>query len=68
MWWKCEVRFFQSVLRLKVWARSESEARDKIRRMYQISTIQHLAPADGEYMNCSPQPTKSAPAWLLPKP
>jgi hypothetical protein len=48
MWWKCEVRFFQTVLRLKVWARSEPEARGKIQRMYQISTIEHLAPADPE--------------------
>lgn len=48
MWWKCEVRFFQTILRLKVWARSEPEARGKIQRMYQISTIEQLAPADPE--------------------
>ena len=46
MWWKCEVRFFQTILRLKVWARSEPEARGKIQRMYQISAIEHLAPAE----------------------
>lgn len=68
MWWKCEVRFFQTVLRLKVWARSEPEARGKIQRMYQISSIQHLAPADRESMSCLPTPTRNTPAWLLPKP
>lgn len=46
MWWKCDVKFFRTILQLKVWARSELEARAKVERMYQVATIQHLALAD----------------------
>lgn len=42
MWWKCDVLVRRTVLRLKVWARDEGEARNKVQRMYQISTIQSL--------------------------
>ena len=71
MWWKCEVQFFRSILRLKVWARSETEARGKIERMYQVATIQRLAPADAaheEFAACLPKSTRSIPAHLVPKP
>jgi hypothetical protein len=43
MWWKCDVQFCRTILRLKVWARSEVEARAKIERMYQIATIRSIA-------------------------
>ena len=46
MWWKCDVQFYRTILRLKVWARSESEARAKIERMYQVATIQNITQAD----------------------
>lgn len=45
MWWKCDVQFYRTMLRLKVWARSEAEARCKVERMYQVATIQNLTPA-----------------------
>lgn len=48
MWWRCDVKFFRTVLRLKVWARSEPEARSKIERMYQVATIQTLSLADSD--------------------
>lgn len=47
MWWKCDVKFFRTILQLKVWARNELEARTKVERMYQVATIQHLTPAGG---------------------
>lgn len=71
MWWRCEVQFFRSVLRLKVWARSEPEARSKIERMYQVATIQRLAPADAgpeEFSACLAQPTRNLPPYLVQKP
>ena len=43
MWWKCDVQFCRTVLRLKLWARNEGEARRKVERMYQSSTIQNLS-------------------------
>jgi len=46
MWWKCDVQFYRTILQLKVWARSESEARAKIERMYQVGTIQNITLAD----------------------
>lgn len=46
MWWDCDVQFRRNILRLKLWARSEHEARAKVERMYQISTIQKIALAD----------------------
>lgn len=46
MWWKCDVQFYRTILRLKVWARNEPEARRKIERMYQVATIQDIAPVD----------------------
>jgi hypothetical protein len=48
MWWKCDVQFFRTILRLKVWARNEPEARSKILRMYQVATIRCLAPAGAD--------------------
>lgn len=48
MWWRCDVQFYRTILRLKVWARSEPEAREKVERMYQVATIQNLTPADGK--------------------
>lgn len=46
MWWKCDVQLCRNILKLKVWARSELEARSKVERMYQVATIQHLAQTD----------------------
>jgi hypothetical protein len=46
MWWNCDVLFCRTILRLKVWARSEIEARTKVERMYQVATIQHISPTD----------------------
>ena len=46
MWWKCDVQFFRTILRLKVWARNELEARTKVERMYQVATIQNITLAD----------------------
>lgn len=43
MWWKCDVQFCRTILRLKLWARSEGEARSKVERMYQIATIQNIS-------------------------
>ncbi|MCM2288001.1 MAG: hypothetical protein NDI67_03145 [Sulfuritalea sp.] len=71
MWWKCEVQFFRAVLRLKVWARSEPEARSKIERMYQVATIQRLAPADTgpeDFSACLAKPTQNLPPYLVLKP
>ena len=71
MWWRCEVRFFRSVLRLKVWARSEPEARSKIERMYQVATIQRLAPAEAgseEFTACPAKPSQNLPFYLVQKP
>lgn len=48
MWWKCDVKFFRTILQLKVWARSELEARTKIEGMYQVGTIQNLTLADDD--------------------
>lgn len=48
MWWKCDVKFFRTILRLKVWARSELDARTKIETMYQVATIQNLTLADDD--------------------
>lgn len=42
MWWKCDVQFCRTRLRLKLWARNEGEARSKVERMYQVATIQNL--------------------------
>jgi len=47
MWWKCEVQFCRNILRLKVWARNEFDARTKVERMYQLATIQNITLADG---------------------
>lgn len=46
MWWKCDVRFCRTILQLKVWARSEPEARAKVERMYQVATIQNITLTD----------------------
>lgn len=46
MWWKCDVQFCRTILRLKVWARNEHEARAKVERMYQVATIQNIALSD----------------------
>lgn len=46
MWWTCDVQSFRTRLRLKIWARSETEARSKVERMYLAFTIRTLAPAD----------------------
>lgn len=59
MWWKCDVQFYRTILRLKVWARNEPEARRKIESMYQIATIQEIAPADG-IMHCVAAEPESA--------
>jgi len=48
MWWKCDVQFCRNILRLKVWARSELEARAKIGRMYQVATIKNLTQAESQ--------------------
>lgn len=45
MWWTCDVRFCRNTLRLKLWARSENDARAKVERMYQVATIECLAMA-----------------------
>lgn len=46
MWWNCDLQVYRTtILRLKVWARSEPEARGKIERMYLSATIQNLSPA-----------------------
>jgi hypothetical protein len=69
MWWKCEVRFFRTILRLKVWARSEPEARGKILRMYQVATIEDLAPADKDaLLPCKEPLPKSEATCELVKP
>lgn len=65
------MQFFRSVLRLKVWARSEPEARGKIERMYQVATIQRLAPADAdpeEFTACLPKPIRNLQPHLVQKP
>ena len=59
MWWKCDVQFYRTILRLKVWARNEPEARRKIERMYQVATIQDIAPVDG-VMRCAEAEPESA--------
>ncbi len=55
MWWKCDLQFCRTLLRLKVWARSEPEARAKVERMYQVATIQSIALSD----NATLFPTES---------
>lgn len=56
MWWKCDVQFFRTILRLKIWARSEPEARTKVERMYQVGTIQDLAPVDTSTITACAEP------------
>lgn len=56
MWWKCDVQFFRTILRLKIWARSEPEARTKVERMYQVGTIQDLAPVDTSAITACAEP------------
>lgn len=46
MWWMCDVKVCRTTLRLKLWARSEPEARAKVERMYQVATIENLAMTD----------------------
>lgn len=46
MWWMCDVKVCRTTLRLKLWARSEHEARLKVERMYQVATIENLAMTD----------------------
>jgi hypothetical protein len=50
MWWNCDVLFCRTILRLKVWARSELEARSKVERMYQVATIQNISLTDNPAM------------------
>jgi hypothetical protein len=73
MWWKCEVLFCRNVLRLKVWARNEGDARKKVERMYQLATIRNLAPADssaaapGEILEAARQLSESVVPGSLPQ-
>lgn len=62
MWWMCDVRFCRTTLRLKLWARSEREARAKVERMYHVATIQNLAmTSDAGYLPfAKPNPESSA--------
>ncbi len=50
MWWNCDLQFCRTLLRLKVWARSEVEARAKVERMYQVATIQSIALSDSHHL------------------
>ena len=61
MWWTCDLKFFRTILQLKVWARSEPEPRSKVERMYQVATIQNLAPVDsGNIFPYATNPPESA--------
>jgi hypothetical protein len=61
MWWKCDVQFFRTSLRLTVWARSESEARAKVGQMYLVATIRNLVPSDrSDSIPCTVAPSESA--------
>jgi hypothetical protein len=59
MWWMCDVKVCRTRLRLKLWARSEREARAKVERMYLIATIENLATTDNSGFM---PPPKNVPA------